>query len=143
MIFLLIKLPMTGFLGLYLRAMVVAPVIGWYIAKRIAEKSAQDMRTRWEGLLSGGGVIAKIPRSRPEEPPQRDRPRGPAPGPGEALRRTAVQLRLLRRPPKGILGMGTRWGSWQLAEDLVPQGPPARRSTSSAAGTSSASSTTS
>ena len=22
--------------------------------------------------------------------------------------------------PKGILGMGTRWGSWQLAEELVP-----------------------
>lgn len=25
--------------------------------------------------------------------------------------------------PKGILGMGTRWGSWQLAEDLVPKDP--------------------
>ncbi|MBW8820931.1 MAG: hypothetical protein JF598_22660, partial [Streptomyces sp.] len=25
--------------------------------------------------------------------------------------------------PKGILGMGTRWGSWQLAEDLVSADP--------------------
>ena len=39
-------------------AAVVAPVLGWLLAKRIAESSAKDMRVRWEGLLSGSGVIA-------------------------------------------------------------------------------------
>ncbi|MFJ3090240.1 hypothetical protein [Streptomyces sp. NPDC086838] len=120
-IFLLIKLPMTGFLGLYLRAMVVAPVIGWYIAKRIAEKSAQDMRARWEGLLSGGGVVAKIPEAVPKNPSETAR---------EALRQGLEKLSAEQQSnsvfyagPKGILGMGTRWGSWQLAEDLVPKDP--------------------
>ncbi len=54
--------------------------------------------------------------------PRRDGGRAAAPVAGPAQRRAAVQLRLLRRP-KGILGMGTRWGSWQLAEDLVPADP--------------------
>ncbi|WP_405896865.1 hypothetical protein OG242_04245 [Streptomyces sp. NBC_00727] len=120
-IFLLIKLPLTGFLGLYLRAMVVAPVVGWYIAKRIAEKSAQDMRTRWEGLLSGGGVVAKIPEAVPKNPNETAR---------EALRQGLEKLSAEQQSnsvfyagPKGILGMGTRWGSWQLAEDLVAKDP--------------------
>lgn len=120
-IFLLIKLPLTGFLGLYLRAMVVAPVIGWFLAKRIAEKSAQDLRTRWEGLLSGGGVTAKIPEAVPKNPSETSR---------EALRQGLEKLSAEQQSnsvfyagPKGILGMGTRWGSWQLAEDLVAKDP--------------------
>ncbi|MGW2475546.1 hypothetical protein [Streptomyces sp. NPDC001665] len=120
-VFLMVRLPLTGLLGLYLRAMFVAPVIGWYIAKRIAEKSAQDMRARWEGLLSGGGVTAKIPETVPKNPSETAR---------EALRQGLEKLSAEQQSnsvfyagPKGILGMGTRWGSWHLAEDLVPKEP--------------------
>ncbi|MEU2023470.1 hypothetical protein ABZ565_15055 [Streptomyces sp. NPDC016469] len=120
-VFLMIRLPLTGLLGLYLRAMFVAPVIGWYFAKRIAERSAQDLRARWEGLLSGGGVTAKIPESVPKNPNETAR---------EALRQGLEKLSAEQQSnsvfyagPKGILGMGTRWGSWQLAEDLVPKEP--------------------
>ncbi|WP_406289315.1 hypothetical protein [Streptomyces sp. NBC_00209] len=120
-VLLMIRLPLTGLLALYLRAMLVAPVIGWYFAKRIAESSARDMRTRWEGLLSGGGVTAKIPESVPKNPSETAR---------EALRQGLEKLSAEQQSnsvfyagPKGILGMGTRWGSWQLAEDLVPKEP--------------------
>ncbi|MGW1406930.1 hypothetical protein [Streptomyces sp. NPDC002403] len=118
---LMIGLPLNGFLALYLRAMIVAPVIGWFIAKRIAESSAKDMRARWEGLLSGGGVIAKIPEAVPKNPNETSR---------EALRQGLEKLSAEQQSnsvfyagPKGILGMGTRWGSWQLAEELVSKDP--------------------
>lgn len=120
-VYFLIKMPLTGFLGLYLRAAAIAPVIGWLIAKRIAETSAQDLRVRWEGLLSGGGVIAKIPEAVPKNPSETAR---------EALRQGLEKLSAEQQSnsvfyagPKGILGMGTRWGSWQLAEDLVAKDP--------------------
>ncbi|MFJ7198270.1 MULTISPECIES: hypothetical protein [unclassified Streptomyces] len=118
---LMVGLPLNGFLALYLRAMIIAPVIGWYIAKRIAESSAKDMRARWEGLLSGGGVIAKIPEAVPKNPNETSR---------EALRQGLEKLSAEQQSnsvfyagPKGILGMGTRWGSWQLAEELVSKEP--------------------
>lgn len=117
----LVALPVSGLLGLYLRGAIVAPVIGWLIAKRIAETSARDMRARWEGLLSGGGVSAKIPDAVPKNPNETAR---------EALRQSLEKLAAEQRSnsvfyagPKGILGMGTRWGSWQLAEELVSADP--------------------
>ncbi|MEU0628874.1 hypothetical protein [Streptomyces sp. NPDC005989] len=117
----LVGLPLTGFLALYVRAMIVAPAIGWFIAKRIAESSAKDMRARWEGLLSGGGVSAKIPEAVPKNPNETSR---------EALRQGLEKLTAEQQSnsvfyagPKGILGMGTRWGSWQLAEELVSKEP--------------------
>ncbi|WP_406015530.1 hypothetical protein OG520_32845 [Streptomyces sp. NBC_00984] len=117
----LVKLPLNGFLALYVRLMIIAPVVGWLIAKRIAESSAKDMRARWEGLLSGGGVIAKIPEAVPKNPNETSR---------EALRQGLEKLSAEQQSnsvfyagPKGILGMGTRWGSWQLAEELVPKEP--------------------
>ncbi|MFE7107057.1 hypothetical protein ACFU98_18590 [Streptomyces sp. NPDC057575] len=117
----LVGLPLTGFLALYVRLMIVAPVIGWFIAKRIAESSAKDMRARWEGLLSGGGVSAKIPEAVPKNPNETSR---------EALRQGLEKLTAEQQSnsvfyagPKGILGMGTRWGSWQLAEELVSKEP--------------------
>lgn len=117
----LVGLPLTGFLALYVRAMIIAPVIGWFIAKRIAETSAKDMRARWEGLLSGGGVSAKIPEAVPKNPNETSR---------EALRQGLEKLTAEQQSnsvfyagPKGILGMGTRWGSWQLAEELVSKDP--------------------
>ncbi|MFJ8309445.1 MULTISPECIES: hypothetical protein [unclassified Streptomyces] len=115
----LIKLPFNGFLALYLRAMLVAPVIGWYAAKRICEKTALDLRSRWDNLLGGGGIGAKIPEAVPKSS---------AAGSAEQLRQSLVKLAaedqsnmVFYAGPKGILGMGTRWGSWQLAEELVPK----------------------
>ncbi|WP_406413303.1 hypothetical protein OG923_29225 [Streptomyces halstedii] len=117
----LVVMPLTGLIALYLRAAVVAPVLGWLLAKRIAESSAKDMRVRWEGLLSGSGVIAKIPEAAPKNPNETAR---------EALRQGLEKLSAEQQSnsvfyagPKGILGMGTRWGSWQLAEELVSADP--------------------
>jgi hypothetical protein len=116
-----VQLPLGGFWSLYLRVMLVAPVVGWFWAKRICEGCAKDLRARWAGLLSGGGVGAKIPEAVPQKP-------------GDAgAERIRESLRTLRAEqasnlvfyagPKGILGMGTRWGSWQLAEELRPADP--------------------
>ncbi|MGW4236655.1 hypothetical protein ACWEJP_07375 [Streptomyces sp. NPDC004749] len=117
----LIRLPFDGVLGWYLRAMLVAPVIGWVLAKRICESTAKDLRERWDGLLSGGGLGAKIPDAVPGNPGDSAR---------EALRQSLQNLTAEQHSnmvfyagPKGILGMGTRWGSWQLAEELVPKEP--------------------
>ncbi|MEU2414117.1 hypothetical protein AB0O59_07755 [Streptomyces sp. NPDC088922] len=119
--FFLITMPLTGFLALYLRAAAIAPLIGWLLAKRVAEASVKDLRARWEGLLSGGGVSAKIPEAVPKNPNETAR---------EALRQGLEKLSAEQQSnsvfyagPKGILGMGTRWGSWQLAEELTPQDP--------------------
>ncbi|MFE7569997.1 hypothetical protein ACFU76_24030 [Streptomyces sp. NPDC057539] len=115
----MVALPFNGVLGWYLRGMIVAPVVGWLVARRICETTAKDLRARWDGLLSGGGVGAKIPGAVPGDPGDATR---------EALRQGLEKLTAEQRSnmvfyagSKGILGMGTRWGSWQLAEELVPK----------------------
>ncbi|MEV3992369.1 hypothetical protein AB0J57_26020 [Streptomyces sp. NPDC049837] len=116
----LFRLPFTGFLALYLRAMLIAPVVGWFLAKRICESTAKDLRARWDSLLSGGGGMGpKIPEAVPHDPNETA---------AEELRQQLEKLTAEQRSnvlfyagPKGILGMGTRWGSWHLAEELVPQ----------------------
>lgn len=117
----LVALPFTGFLGWYLRGMIVAPVIGWLLAKRICEATARDLRARWADLLSGGGLGAKVPEAVPGHPDETAR---------EELRSGLERLTAEQRSnaifyagPSEILGMGTRWGSWQLAEELVPKDP--------------------
>ncbi|PJE95011.1 hypothetical protein CUT44_25495 [Streptomyces carminius] len=116
-----VMLPFTGFWGIYLRVMLVAPVVGWLLAKRICERYAKDLRSRWAGLLSGGGIGAKIPEAVPHAPGDAG---------AETIRLNLAKLAAEQRSnlvfyagPKGILGMGTRWGSWQLAEELVPAEP--------------------
>ncbi|MFE0424519.1 hypothetical protein [Streptomyces sp. NPDC058953] len=116
---LLIRLPFTGILGWYVRGVIVAPVVGWFLAKRVCERSAVDMRARWDGLLSGGGIAAKVPEAVPGNPNETAR---------EELRQGLEKLSAEQQAnsvfyagPKGILGMGTRWGSWQMAEELVPK----------------------
>ncbi|MEU6876823.1 hypothetical protein [Streptomyces sp. NPDC046712] len=115
----LIRLPFDGVLSLYLRAMIVAPVVGWFLAKRVCESTAKDLRERWSSLLSGGGIGAKIPEAVPQDPTEKA---------AEALRQNLEKLTAEQHSnvvfyagPKGILGMGTRWGSWTLAEELVPK----------------------
>ncbi|GHD00576.1 hypothetical protein GCM10010334_45140 [Streptomyces finlayi] len=117
----LIKLPFDGILGIYLRAMVVAPVIGWLWAKQVCESTAKDLRDRWSSLLGGGSVGPKIPEAVPRDPSQST---------AEELRQGLARLTAEQQSnsvfyagPKGILGMGTRWGSWQLAEELSPADP--------------------
>ncbi|MDQ0785946.1 hypothetical protein QFZ63_006169 [Streptomyces sp. B3I7] len=117
----LIMMPFAGFWGWYARATVVMPVVGWLWAKRICERTAVDLRERWSSLLAGGGLGAKIPEAVPGSPGE---------SAAEQLRKELVRLSAEQRSnsvfyagPKGILGMGTRWGSWQLAEDLVSREP--------------------
>ncbi|MEU6094850.1 hypothetical protein [Streptomyces sp. NPDC047079] len=117
----LIRMPFTGFWGWYARASVVLPVVGWFWAKQICERTAKDLRERWESLLAGGGLGAKIPEAVPGSPGESS---------AERLRQALARLSAEQQSnsvfyagPKGILGMGTRWGSWQLAEDLVPRDP--------------------
>jgi hypothetical protein len=116
----LIRMPFTGFWAWYARAAVVMPVAGWFWARQICERTARDLRERWQSLLSGGGIGAKIPEAVPGSP-------GDA---AEQIRKELARLSSEQRSnsvfyagPKGILGMGTRWGSWQLAEDLVSADP--------------------
>ncbi|WP_317442300.1 hypothetical protein [Streptomyces collinus] len=117
----LLKMPFSGFWAWYARGCVVVPVLGWFWAKRICERTAHDLRARWDGLLSGSSVGAKVPEAVP---------RGPGETAAEQLRQSLARLSAEQQSnsvfyagPKGILGMGTRWGAWQLAEDLVPADP--------------------
>ncbi|MFJ2831164.1 hypothetical protein ACIPC1_26995 [Streptomyces sp. NPDC087263] len=113
----LVKMPFTGFWGWYARASVILPVVGWLWAKQICERTAKDLRGRWGSLLSGGAIGAKIPEAVPGSPGE---------SAAERLRQELARLSAEQQSnsvfyagPKGILGMGTRWGSWQLAEELV------------------------
>ncbi|WP_371672720.1 hypothetical protein OG985_36815 [Streptomyces sp. NBC_00289] len=117
----LIRMPFTGFWALYARASVVMPVLGWLWARRICERTATDLRERWNSLLSGSSVGAKVPEAVPSSPRETA---------AEQLRQSLARLSAEQQSnsvfyagPKGILGMGTRWGSWQLAEDLVAADP--------------------
>lgn len=113
-----VKLPFGGFWAFYVRAMLVAPVIGWLWAKQICERYARDLRGRWSSLLGGGGVGAKIPEAVPQDPGDAGAERIRL-GLAKVAAEQASNL-VYYAGPKGILGMGTRWGSWQLAEELVP-----------------------
>ena len=115
----LLRMPFTGFWAWYARASIVVPVVGWLWAKQICERTAKDLRERWDSLLSGGGIGARIPEAVPGSPGETA---------AERLRQALARLTAEQQSnsvfyagPKGILGMGTRWGSWQLAEDLVPR----------------------
>lgn len=117
----LIRMPFNGFWAWYARACVVMPVVGWFWAKQICERTAKDLRARWDSLLAGSSVGAKVPEAVPT---------GPGETKADALRQSLAKLAAEQQSnsvfyagPKGILGMGTRWGSWQLAEDLVPADP--------------------
>ncbi|MCC3770679.1 hypothetical protein [Streptomyces sp. UNOC14_S4] len=120
-VILMIKMPWHGFWYVYARAALVAPLIGGFLAHRVCEKTAEDLRDRWSGLLGGGGIGAKIPEAVPKHPDDEAAERL-----RQSLERLAAEQHsnvVFYAGPKGILGMGTRWGSWQLAEELVPADP--------------------
>lgn len=110
--------PFSGFWAIYFRVMLLFPIGGWYLAKRICERTANDLRGCWSTALSGSGLGAKIPHAVP---------RNPTDSRAETLRKQLATLAeeqnsniVFYAGPKGILGMGSRWGVWQLAEELVP-----------------------
>ncbi|MFE4670168.1 hypothetical protein ACFRI7_21290 [Streptomyces sp. NPDC056716] len=117
----LVRMPLAGFWAWYARAAVILPVLGWFWAKQVCESTAKDLRERWDGLLSGGSVGAKVPEAVPSNPGETA---------AEQLRQSLARLSAEQQSnsvfyagPKGILGMGTRWGAWQLAEELTPADP--------------------
>ncbi|QPP09826.1 hypothetical protein G4Z16_29275 [Streptomyces bathyalis] len=119
----MLKLPFSGILAIYLRAMLIVPVVGWLWAKQVCERSAKMLRGQWGQLLGGSGVGAKIPEAVPQDPGDKG---------AERIRLGLAKLSAEQASnlvyyagPKGILGMGTRWGSWQLAEELIPKDPEA------------------
>jgi hypothetical protein len=117
-VLLLWRPPFTGFWALYTRVVLLFPVAGWYLAKRICEKTAVDLRARWSAALSDPTLGAKIPQAVPRNPNDKR---------AEQLRKSLIALAeeqnsnvVFYAGPKGILGMGSRWGAWHLAEELTP-----------------------
>ncbi|GAA1895070.1 hypothetical protein GCM10009716_01190 [Streptomyces sodiiphilus] len=115
------QLPVDGGWRLYLWAQLPAPVLAWLWAQRVCEQTAQNLRAHWADLLGGGGAGARIPEAVPENPNDAD---------AERLRLGLAKVAAEQNSnmvyyagPKGILGMGVRWGSWQLAEELTPRDP--------------------
>ncbi|UCM86832.1 hypothetical protein [Streptomyces marincola] len=120
-VFLVLQLPVTGVLQIYVLAMLPAPILGWFLARQISERTAVNLRAHWSELLGGGGAGARIPEAVPQNPNDAD---------AERLRLGLAKLAAEQGSnlvhyagPKGILGMGVRWASWQLAEELRPKNP--------------------
>ncbi|GAA2047165.1 MULTISPECIES: hypothetical protein [Streptomyces] len=118
---LVIRVPLGGPIRLYVWSMLPAPIIGWYWAKQISERTAKNLRAHWADLAGGGGSGAMIPEAVPQNPNDKE---------AERLRVGLAKLAAEQHSnivhyagPQGILGMGVRWGSWQLAEELVPKDP--------------------
>ncbi|WP_129838434.1 hypothetical protein [Streptomyces sp. RFCAC02] len=116
-----LRAPVDGVLRLYLWAVLPAPVLGWLWARQICERTAVNLRAHWTDLLGGGGAGARIPEAVPQNPNDAE---------AERVRVGLAKLAAEQRSnlvhyagPKGILGMGVRWGSWQLAEELRPKDP--------------------
>src|SRR5262249_30572059 len=57
----------TGLWVLYFRAMVAMPVLGWYLARRIALRSTVDLRARWLALVEGNAIAATVPKAVPRD----------------------------------------------------------------------------
>jgi len=111
--------PVGGFWGFYLRIMMLVPILGWYLARRICLRSAQQLRDRWSALAGGAVVGPTVPAAVPA---------GPEDTKAEALRAQIAGLLAEQETnilhyagTKGVLGLGRRWGVWQLAEELRPK----------------------
>ncbi|MEV6978189.1 hypothetical protein [Kitasatospora sp. NPDC093806] len=117
-VLLAIKPPAGGILGLYLRVVMLAPVIGWYLAKRIVERTAVDLRSRWLALVEGNAVAATVPMAVPRDDLDKKAADLRAKlGRLESEQDTNIQH---YAGPKGILGAGRRWGEWKVIDTLRP-----------------------
>jgi multisubunit Na+/H+ antiporter MnhG subunit len=114
-----VRPPFTGLAQLYMRLILLAPVAGWFLAKRICTATAGELRKRWTDTLEGAGAGPTIPETVPS---------GPNDTRAERLRVELEKLAaeqnsnvVFYRGRDGILGMGPRWGSWSMAEELTPK----------------------
>ncbi|MER7844793.1 hypothetical protein ABTZ03_12685 [Kitasatospora sp. NPDC096077] len=110
--------PAAGVLGVYLRITMLAPVLGWYLARRIVERSAKDLRSSWQALVEGSAVAATVAKAVPRDDLDKK---------ANDLRDKLGRLDAEQETnihhyagPKGILGAGRRWGEWRLADTLHP-----------------------
>ncbi|MBB0244285.1 hypothetical protein FNQ90_09245 [Streptomyces alkaliphilus] len=115
------NLELGGLLQLYVWALLPAPILGWFLAQRVCERTARNLRAHWSDLLGGGGSGARVPEAVPQNPNDAE---------AERLRKGLAKISAEQSSnmvhyagPKGILGMGPRWGRWSLAEDLFPADP--------------------
>ncbi|WP_035840906.1 hypothetical protein [Kitasatospora azatica] len=113
-----LKPPFAGLGGIYTRIVLIVPLVGWLLAKRIVVASVKDLRARWSDLIDGNVTAAVVPQAVPRND-QDER--------AATLKQGLTQLALEQDTNvlhyagvKGILGLGRRWGSWELVEDLRP-----------------------
>ncbi|MEV8100405.1 hypothetical protein [Kitasatospora sp. NPDC085879] len=113
-----IRPPVSGPWSLYFRLMMLAPVVGWFIARRICLRSTIDLRTRWQSLLEGGAVAATVPQAVPRD----DLDRKATDLRASLERLTAEQETNIQHYAgrKGLLGAGARWIAVEMNEDLRP-----------------------
>ncbi|MER6399210.1 hypothetical protein ACIF6L_27935 [Kitasatospora sp. NPDC086009] len=117
-VLLALKPPAGGLLGVYLRIVMLAPVVGWYLAKRIVVGTAVDLRNRWRDLVEGNAVAATVPMAVPRDDLDKKAADLRAKlGRLEAEQDTNIQH---YAGPKGILGAGRRWGEWKMVDALRP-----------------------
>lgn len=105
-----------GLGGIYLQLMIPVPLIGWFWAKRICLATAQQLHQRWAGVLDGVGGGPRTSRSVPLKPEDAE-----AANLREQLARIAAEQDsniAHYAGPKGVLGMGRRWATWTVAEQL-------------------------
>lgn len=108
-----------GYAGVYVRVMMLVPVIGWLIAYRICLRTAQLMHNRWNSVLEGSGGGPLVPDAVPIGPEDEKAKhlRTMLEAMGEEQHTNVLHY----AGAKGILGMGRRWGSWALTEQLDPK----------------------
>ncbi|WP_042404578.1 hypothetical protein [Streptacidiphilus carbonis] len=108
----------AGWAGFYIRIMMLVPVLGWFIAFRICVRTAEKLRLRWNEVLDGSGLGPVVPEIVPM---------GPQDVRAEELKKALETLEMEQETnvlqyagANGILGLGKRWGSWTLAEQIDP-----------------------
>lgn len=117
-VLLAVRPPVSGLWALYFRVMMIAPVVGWLLAKRIVLRSTEDMRARWLALVEGNGPAATVAKAVPRD----DMDKKAATLKAQLGRLEAEQETnfLHYAGPKGLLGAGRRWGSWNVSAELRP-----------------------
>ncbi|MDH6126969.1 hypothetical protein [Kitasatospora sp. GP82] len=110
--------PVSGLWAVYFRVMMLAPVAGWFVAKRICLRSTEDLRARWGALVEGSAIAATVPKAVPRD----DMDKKASELRAQLDRLTAEQDTNVQHyaGSKGILGAGMRWGVWEVVEDLRP-----------------------